>query len=215
MSSRPRKNLTMLDTTEIRWFLRGSPPRLIEDWFGKLSPQPPHEEARVDYYLRPTDVAINVKVRQGLLEVKRCSGSEPDAVLAPRVEGAIEYWSKYSFRLAGDDIGRPADDWVSCRKIRKSVWFSAERDVMRSLAGPGENPAYCQVELSTIELEKQSWWSVALEAAGMNGNHLLRATAAHIFGLTAPTDFNADRCMGYAAWLSKHAPRRVRTQESS
>lgn len=163
-------------TAEVRWFMSGPIPPAARDWFDGLGLEA-EAETRTDHYLEPASDALGVKVREGRVEAKRRTGTLGQLGASTEVEA----WAKWSFETptALED----ADEWVEVAKTR---W-------QRHADG-------CALELSEIDLEDATWWSVCLEAVGTDDaarRAALEAGARRWLGsapeLTGP--------MGYPAWL--------------
>ncbi|NIV28827.1 MAG: hypothetical protein GWN58_04720, partial [Anaerolineae bacterium] len=62
----------MYPTLEARWFMRGSIPHEVREWFARGEPAPIHEPPRMDHYLRlQRSNALGIKLREGRLEIKQ------------------------------------------------------------------------------------------------------------------------------------------------
>ena len=186
----------MFVTAEVRWFYEGPPPDAVAAWFQGLGPPVDEQDPRTDYYLRPTDEALNVKLREGQAEAKRRDGTVGALVsLADGQAGMVEHWRKWSFPLASEALGSPPADAYWMRAYRL-----AEDAIDEDTETSSEAARRCECELSELTIKDQTWWSLCLEASGDEPEDSLRRTATHIFGPTAPS-LHADASMGYPAWL--------------
>lgn len=195
----------MRDTAEVRWFFPGPVPEPAAAWFDGLGAGPP--QTRTDHYLRPTDDALNLKLREGLVEVKRRGSVAPFD--APRAAGTLERWRKWGFRLAEHDAPAPEGEWLAVTKTRRLAHYAVEDG--RARPHPGEAPAAlgCDVELGRVEVEGAVWWTVCFEAYGAPLGALpdaLRRTAAAVLTPAAPP-LPAPASLGYPAWLQRVAAR--------
>lgn len=173
-------------THEVRWFHRGPLPDEVDAWFSALG-DPVSVEARTDRYLSGVGDAVGMKVREGRVEAKRRDGAA-GPFRAGRVEAEAEVWSKWLFPAEGD----PAPSgWVAVRKRRRQ----------RRVAAAGGS---CAVEVSEVEADGETWWSVCLEASGRSADAraaaLGKAGALWLDRDDAP-DLRPEDAMGYPAWL--------------
>lgn len=173
--------MIVTSTAEVRWFSVGPIPNAVTAWYDAHGPASPVDR-RTDHYLDPTDAALGVKVRSGRVEAKR-----RQSVLAARHAGArVERWTKWSFPLAGGAY--PDTGWVAVEKAR--------RQRGHRLAG-----GVCGIELTTVHLGPDAWWTVGLEATGPDPEAALAAGAARWLADAPPLG----EPLGYPAWLLAHA----------
>ena len=189
-------------TAEVRWFYPGSVPEEVGAWFRAL-PGEPTEEARTDRYLRPTDAALNLKVREGQVEVKR-RDAEGDLVrVHENVTGRIERWRKWSFDAA-ERTSADGAFWMTVAKARRKIRYRIEPDG-QVVAHLGEERLTkgCDLEVARIAIQDDRWWSLCLEAFGDEAavHDTLVRTAHHVFGTGHPPRLDAAHSKGYAAWL--------------
>jgi hypothetical protein len=178
----------------------------------------------VDRYLHiPEGDSLGIKLRGGgpppWIEIKqRVPDSRFDAQavqLHPKVTGVVEHWRKWSLPLAEADWEpTPTTPWVPVEKARLMHTFyvqgedivHVERDAA-SISAPG-----CELELSTVNVGDQTWWSLCFEAFREGANDqpskryktLLRV-AKHVFtayGSILPVTLEAQASYGYARWLA-------------
>lgn len=200
-------------TAELRWFFTGPPPPEARAWFDALDGLRRPPGARTDTYLRPTDPALGVKLREGRLELKRREGEGTLVTPAPRVQGRAETWVKWGFVLNGGSDRAAGGDWIEVAKERWMCSFAVEPDRVRPADGRPA-PGYCNAELTAIGVEGERWWTVCLEAhtngdpaAGAPGPILARA-AAHVFACGTPPPLTDEASYSYPDWLLAHlAPR--------
>lgn len=202
----------MYPTAEARWFFRGPVPLEVEAWFqqgaGRVAQEPP----RTDRYLHLPDTDdLNIKLREGRLEIKRRVGDADTVCLHERVGGVVEVWHKWSFGLAetGEDrvdAVSPDGPWIAVRKERRLRAYRVKRGRQVVALTSSEPPAEgCELELSTIEAAGQIWWSLAFEAFGdlsaLRDNLVL--VAQHVLNIREPPALEAGASRGYASWLSE------------
>jgi hypothetical protein len=196
-------------TVEVRWFFEGALPDAVRRWFEALEDAAAIDQpARTDLYVQPTGPAMNVKVREGRLEVKRREAVGPRQPLADGVQARLETWRKWGFPLQPGAAQEAADDahWIAVRKRR---WL---RNYQRSetgvaLVGETETPeAACQVEISEIGARGETGWSLCFEAFGATDRleSVLRATAVHVLSGDVPFTLAPEQAQGYPAWLMAH-----------
>ncbi|HMB93620.1 MAG TPA: hypothetical protein VKP65_22400 [Rhodothermales bacterium] len=196
----------MIASAEVRWFYRGSPPDAVSAWFDLLDPHA--EPPRTDWYLRPTDAAMNVKWREGQMQPKRRDAPGEAITFAENIHGLIERWRKWSIALQKEG---PADFsreplWQPVTKSRLMRTFQRDGD-RRIVPVPAPADDYpdvgCQVELARLETEAEVWWSLCFESFGLEVQlrDLLVETATHVFSNGMPPTLDLSHSSGYAEWL--------------
>ncbi len=116
----------MLTTLELRWFVHGTPPKAVEHWFnvdcpGELLGSP---EEREDLYLYISECDyLNIKLRQGSLEVKWRKAELGILQGGECWEGKVEKWLKWicedpdkQSMLPANGVGEKA--WLGVKKRR-------------------------------------------------------------------------------------------------
>ena len=165
----------METTLEVRWFVKGMPPAVVQRWFklecpGELLEEEP--ETREDLYAcrTPKDInkfsviasnitnpiAINLKLREGNLELKlrqdewknqQFGNLKNSAVCG----GNIEQWYKLT-------EGELKDSGISVSHlIPKTNWISVYKKREQKLV------AEVKSELTWLRSDRDCWWSVAFE----------------------------------------------------
>jgi hypothetical protein len=196
-------------TLEVRWFFEDALPEAVRRWFEALEDAAGIDQsARTDLYVQPTGPAMNVKVREGRLEVKRRDDIGPDRELTDGVQARLETWRKWGFPLQPGAAHEAEDDarWIAVRKRR---WLRNYRRSKSGVALVGENEtpeAACQVEISEIGARGETWWSLCFEAFGATERleDVLRGTAAHVLAGDVPFTLTPEQAQGYPAWLMAH-----------
>ncbi len=162
----------METTLEIRWFIRGMPPVVVQHWFklecpGKLLEDEPDRE---DLYAAQIPIdrlraclsstlereAVNLKLRQGNLELKLRQqelgtyqfGNADDAAIW---SGKIERWSK----LGQQDLKDAA--LLSLEATNTSNWLAVCKRREQKIA---QN---VKIELTYLKVKSDRWWSLAFE----------------------------------------------------
>ncbi|MCA9263206.1 MAG: hypothetical protein KDA60_05135 [Planctomycetales bacterium] len=197
-------------TLEVRWFFDQAP-------FSRAVFFPRQQEPgdRVDWYAFPCHAKSGIKFRQGRLETKLQTDSIGTANLAGNdVQGVLESWTKWSVEIPPEDP-HPSEDllratgWVAVRKqrfLRSFELTSAAATEVPSRTGDG-----CDFELTILELQGRSYWTVGLEAVGATDN--LRAMIMAVVEATLVAGlprnelcelFRIENSFSYPAWL-RHA----------
>ena len=192
----------MLASAEVRWFCRGRPSAAITAWFDRFDPS--SESPRTDWYLHPTDAAMNVKWREGQIQAKR--RDEPGDVIsfATDIHGLVERWRKWSFPLdeeEGADLSQETL-WRPVEKSRRMQTYHYDEQGCLVRA-EGDIEAGCQVELATLTMEGAPWWSICFESFGAESQlrDLLMTTTRFVFSQGTPPALETAHSEGYAAWL--------------
>jgi hypothetical protein len=206
----------MLHTAEVRWFVQGSLPDQVLDWFSQgISPRGP--DVRDDRYLAlPGCEATGVKLRRGTsLDVKARVGDGEAVSYGSGIAGVRESWVKWSSENAQIIEGLAAvsaggKPWLGVRKERHLRLFTLES------ARPVELEAYagtsigCHVELTRVlvgDAPAFEAWTLGLEAYGERDllEEALDATAMRLFTERPrlPTSLARAASMGYPAWLNR------------
>jgi hypothetical protein len=203
----------MLTTAEIRWFLRGALPAEVSRWFEGVCSTATRSPPRVDLYLiLPETDAVGVKLREGMLEVKRKDSELGLLQLHPRVSGIGNTWTKWSFPASMHDghlgdLAPNAPGWLAVTKIRRMAPLSISPD--GAISPASQEPAYgrvCWVELTEVRLDSEEWWSLGFEAVGPK-EHLgedVQRGARHFFGLSEPPALPAQDSFAYPRFLRIH-----------
>ena len=201
----------MYPTLEVRWFMRGSIPTEVREWFARGDPAPIHEPPRVDQYLRlQRSNALGIKLREGRIEIKQRLHQYGNIRFHRRVTGAIEHWRKWSMPLAttGEGLAEilvPKWSWIAVRKERLLRGYRCDASG-RVIATPGGYADRgCHMELATVQASDRVWWTLAFEAYGAEPS--LRSSLTSTMGYAlerdgAPTTLEARDSYGYARWLA-------------
>ena len=194
---------SVLDTTEIRWFVPGPLPADIAGWFRGSTGV---SEERYDTYLLGgrRDTGVKRRFRQ-TLEVKVRQSLEERVELGDGLTGPLEVWRKWS---PADD---PDDDvidgpWVDVHKsiVKRRFSIDGTENVFSSdlpAAGPG-----CDVEVAGVTVGAVRAWTFAFAAFGSPATRrdaLLAAWSA-LVAAPFPATFGPrdSRAMGYPEWLA-------------
>jgi hypothetical protein len=202
----------MFPSMEVRWFYQGTVPAEVAKWFQSGTGRAEAQAPRVDYYLDLQEMdGLGIKLREGKVEVKRRQRQHGLRRFREQAAGVVEHWRKWSFELSmgeGElsDSLRPVSSWVAVQKERQLRKYRVAEDE-RLVPVPAE--AYpergCSVELSSLCVEGQDWWSLCFEAFGDESS--LRQTLLLVVeevltceGVPFPLD--AEASYGYPRWLA-------------
>ncbi|HHP7231406.1 MAG TPA: hypothetical protein ACFCUY_11185 [Xenococcaceae cyanobacterium] len=205
----------MENTLEVRWFVRGVPPAVVQRWFQFECPGKPLQqelETREDLYIvkKPEDLQqvqaiaphithseeINLKLREGNLELKlrqpqlktQQFGNVKNLV---KWEGIIEQWRK----LTESEIGLltssviPQNAWISVIKAREQ---KLERGV--------------KSELTWLQVNNERWWSVAFEMNQENENNCFQQVLEQACHTYYGPKLVAANSYSYSRWLLELQP---------
>jgi hypothetical protein len=189
---------------EVRWILRGQLAGAVEDWFGRF---PAEAMALEDaYLLDPYLPGLSVKVRGGrALDVKMYRGSPGLLEVAGQARGRLESWQKWSFPHGpASPSSRDSAGWRLVGKRRRISLFAHATGI--GIPRLGEQPA-CAVELTTVDLRGEPWWTLCFEATGPADalRRELDAAAALVFAEALPggVELGIDDSQSYAQWLCR------------
>lgn len=185
----------MLTNLELRWFSLGKPPEEVEHWFrkecpGKLLGSP---ETREDLYLSTPDCDyLNIKLRQGSLEVKWRKAELGILRLGDCGEGKVEKWLKWVCEDPDQQSMMPADvaqerAWVGVKKVRSQRRYQG-----------------IAFELTQLTVRNNDWWSLAFEMAthGFNQIDSFESIVIEVSQTYPGTELQRDQSFAYPAWLS-------------
>ena len=197
----------MEHSTEIRWFTTGALPVEVAHWFAAFPGVAP-EEPRIDTYLPlPGSSVVGIKLRAGSLEIKAQCEPPVDVGFPHDVAGRRDGWVKLS--LGGPQLGRALEEAVKgmprlqVGKRRSLQRYALQGHAFRLAEAEEEPGAGCHVELASLELDGEEFWTLALEAFGpveLRTAGLTRV-AHHLFGSAPPVPLRRESSMPYPAWL--------------
>jgi len=189
----------MLTTLELRWFNPGTPPVEVENWFstacpGELLGTPAERpEDRKDWYLYvPNCEYLNVKLREGNLELKWRKTQLGVWRFDNGWEGKVEQWLKWTGKDLEQQNFIPVDvaaqqPWVGVRKTRKQRLYQG-----------------ISCELTQLSLSQDTWWTFAFEmpcdqATPIDSfNHVLNKISQTYQG----PELSVKNSHAYPGWLS-------------
>ena len=202
-----------MPTAEVRWFFGGSIPAAIARWFCRgslLDKAAPRED---HYLLFPAPLGLNVKLREGRLEVKSRVGEPGLRTFATDITGNVELWEK---RIGGDAAVAEFEKlrsnaphlWIAVGKERTLRTFSLEGDSMHEVAAGKVFLANgCNAELTKITVEGAAYWSFGFEAYGEPSRveaHLQKVAGHILADSHRPSyPFPAANSRSYPEWLER------------
>lgn len=208
----------MRNTLEVRWFVRGIPPAVVQRWFnleclGKFK-QP---EVRQDWYSDQDSInldrfsrfsfpisshdVVNLKLRQGNLELKLRTQKlgiygfgQSEHVY--NCEGKVERWSKLNeWELR---------EYVSPASLYNSGWVSVKKERLQKIEKDVE------IELTRLEINGEAWWTVAFEMTQNSddkkqNNYFQQVVEKACQAYRGPK-LSANNSYGYSRWLQEFTP---------
>ena len=195
---------SVLDTTELRWFVPGPMPADIGGWFiGSTGVV----EERCDTYLLDGRHDVGVKRRfRETLELKVRQPLDEGIDLGAGLAGPLEMWRRWSpdeHLVDGDSDGR----WVDvCKSIVKRR-FSLDGTEVAFSSDTQTTGSGCDVEVAEVTVGGIKSWTFAFAAFGPIATRR-EALVASWRGLMATTQCPTSlapcfgRAMGYPEWLA-------------
>ncbi len=203
----------MLTTLELRWFCPGALPAPVTQWFEQLDPEAGAiaPEAREDQYLlAPGCDYLGIKLRQGRLEVKWRQGETAPNPFGSQAEGRVELWRKWICADPDTELQLPlassgARNWMGVAKARSQRRYQVGPHEALVLVPEGSVPeSTCAVELTQLQIQDQTWWSLGFEAAGPMPelSNQLRTVANRLLQNYPGTELQSQNSYAYPHWLT-------------
>jgi len=195
---------SILDTTELRWFVAGSLTPVVRRWFTVSTS---FEERRCDTYLLDgrSDFGLKRRFQQTLeLKVRRSVGRPVG--LGNGLSGALEEWRRWS-PVHDEPTDETDRRWVDVHKSIVERRFSVDGTEIPFSPDPRRVEAGCDVEVVGITVGDTEGWTFAFAAFGPPATRrdaLLATWNSLICATPRPESFipRAARAMGYPAWLA-------------
>jgi len=204
----------MLTSMEMRWFDRGTIPGDVEHWFSVDCPGErlgkPDDREDVYLYTTPMCEYLNIKLRQGRLEVKWRKAELGVLQLGNLYEGKAEKWIKWFCEDPTTDNMTPEavvgqGSWISVKKRRFQRMYNIFPGTSITLL-PVNQPIHksCAVEITQLNIRGNDWWSLAFEAFGEEATLMdkLQQTAQVLFKTYRGPNLQAKNSFAYPKWLS-------------
>ena len=194
-------------TLEARWFGSSPVPPALRQWFDTLGSV--ETSTQDDLYLRADDPAVNVKLRDDQLQIKRRLAGPFRCAFGPSATAHCEQWVKWRF---GPEEERPSlwdEDrtglWVLVNKTRHQCTIDAEAQSSLTSDLPTSPPASIEAELTTLDVESESAWTFCLEAEGPAPSlrETLTTAAPELLDDRLPVVLSSDQSFGYVQWLQQ------------
>ena len=196
--------ISVLDTTELRWFAEGAVPADIGRWFGASAGT---LEERCDTYLLGGHEDIGVKCRfRETLELKARQSLDGRVALGGGLAGSLEVWRRWSPAETLFDVGT-AGQWVDvCKSIVKRRFTNDGSEIAFSPEAQAERVG-CDIEIVEVSIGTFRAWSFAFAAFGPQPDRraaLLSSWKELLAGGGCPESFGrrVGRAMGYPQWLA-------------
>ncbi len=204
--ARPRRSdaLSVLDTTELRWFVPGPLPAHIRSWFTGSTGV---AIERCDTYLLDGQVDIGVKRRfRETLELKVRRSLDGWIELGDGLAGSLEVWRKWS---PADGLVEDGTEgrWVDVHKSIVKRRFSIDGTEIAFSSDPQVTGAGCDVEVAAVTVGVVQGWTFAFAAFGSPATRrdaLLASWQGLVAATRCPVPFGprTRRAMGYPEWLA-------------
>jgi hypothetical protein len=188
----------MLTTLELRWFSHGTSPPEVQQWFNNDCPGKPLglPEEREDLYLyTPECDYLNIKLRQGSLEVKWHKAELGIVRFGDSWEGKVEKWLKWVCKDPEQQSIIPAE------VVGKGPWIAVKKKRSQRLY---QGVAY---ELTQLSVKEDDWWSIAFEMAGEKANQIdsFKGLVSAVSQTYQGSQLLANHSYAYPRWLSRVA----------
>ncbi len=202
--SRRGEAFSVVDTTELRWFVPGPLPPDVRNWFTGSTGV---AEERYDTYLLDSrdDVGMKRRFRE-TLELKARQSIEGWVELGDGLAGSLEVWRKWS---PADGLLEDATDgsWVDVHKsvVKRRFWTDGTE--LAFLSDPHMAGAGCDVEVAGVTIGGVHAWTFAFAAFGPPATRrdaLKTAWQSLVAATPCPEPFGprTGRVMGYPEWLT-------------
>jgi hypothetical protein len=160
-------------TLELRWFHEGPLPEDVEHWFLRdprfgyiLAPEAC--ERRLEHYLvADTADGLDLKVREGRIQLKQRTGTLPAVSDGQHCAGIPESWTKWVWRcpdLPGAGGASAQDDFtLEVRKVKyqRRIQLVTRGDAKIARFEP-EGLGFF-VEVATATVSNRTWWTLAFD----------------------------------------------------
>jgi hypothetical protein len=200
---RPANASSVLDTTELRWFVPGTLPADIRGWFTSSTGV---AEERCDTYLLDGHIDTGVKRRfRETLELKVRQSLDGRIELGEGLAGSLEVWRRWSPAEGLVDNGADGR-WVDVHKSVVKRRFSMHGTEIAFSSDPQATGAGCDVEVAGVTVGAAQGWTFAFAAFGpppTRRNALLASWQSLVADAPCPEPFGprTGRAMGYPNWL--------------
>lgn len=197
----------MTFTLEARWFGTPPLPHALQEWFENVGTVATTKQT--DLYLPAEDPALNLKLRDHQLQVKRRLAGPLRTRFGSQAVGRCEQWGKWSFNLENEQPSLwdqdPTDLWVPVEKTRREISISPEHQSSLSPDLPTAPSATIEAELTQVETNDDASWTFCLEAVGPVPGlaDTLMSAGAQLLDDRLPVSLSDDQSYGYIRWLQQ------------
>lgn len=196
-------------TLEARWFLQGQIPEPIAQDFHQGTIVPTLEQ-REDWYLQlPHNNDLGIKLRENKVEIKKRAANRGTHQLSDQVSGQIEEWVKWSFT---SDVENQFffeqtfnQEWLPVKKSRQQKTFRILNQKPTEVIDPAcPIEQGCNLELATLEIQKQTWFSLGFEAFGERDRlqETFDQVVRHVLKNSQFLTLQAEHSYSYPGWIS-------------
>ena len=193
----------MYRTREIRWFFEEKKEN-IENWFNDQHLSFGTSSERIDHYLVTDNSDMNIKLREGRLEIKQRNCGPRSRTMVDTATGYCEVWTKWSFAvednstLVGDIVKDRYQEWIKVAKNRLAVNLIEKDGAIQVRPISEQVDSGCQVELTKILIEGSIWYTFGLEWFGGDDESMVQPI---IHDILNGSELNIKQSMGYAGFL--------------
>ena len=197
-------------TLEARWFGTPPLPNTLREWFNALGTV--RTSNQTDLYLPSEDPALNLKLRDDQLQIKRRLAGPFRTSLGPNAAARCEQWVKWSWGVEEGPSSLWNEDptalWVPVKKTRHQITFSPEAQPSLSPDLPTSPPASIEAELTTLSVDDETAWTFCLETEGPASSlvETLTTAAPLLLDDRLPLALAIDESFGYIRWLQQLPP---------
>lgn len=164
----------MIETAEIRWFIKGEMPKEVFAWFDGYDDFPASTQTRTDHYLRLPGTMIGIKIREGLIEHKQKGDGVGEFWGDGVCSGNMEQWQKWSFPLNDDTaiaemLSTYPESWLEITNERSlRILILDKEGYVKSTSYEEVSGTAVGWELTKITIEGvgKSWWTIGFESFG-------------------------------------------------
>ena len=204
-----------LETSELRWFGLGLPPRDVVSWFsagGTVGTT----ERRSDIYQVNGRHDLGLKRRFGwITEAKVRHAVGPTVALGTGLRAPLEEWRKW-IPAAGDPVW-PAQEsqWIKIHKaILTRTFMLTEGEVVGPASHADEKLSGCDVEIAAVTIGGIEAWTFAFEAFGPQEDRRAAILSSWEMlavgsGVFSNLGESAGHAAGYPEWLDLIVSQRV------
>ena len=196
--------LSVVDTTELRWFVPGPLPDDVVGWFTGSTGV---AEQRCDTYLLVGCGDVGVKRRAGeTLELKVRQSCDGPIEFGEGLTGSLEVWRKWSpayglFEITGDER------WVDVHKSVVKRRFSVDGTELAFSSDSQPTGSGCDVEIASVFVGADHGWTFAFAAFGAPATRraaLVASWRALVADTPCPEPFGprTASAMSYPQWLA-------------